>query len=227
MRGKWFTVRHRRELNPYAGWVLQTWGCSLPLAVLYDMPGLIWKYLLYWTSHMRGTISLYYAADLGGAWDIEYLSTDKTEVCLVMPRRVALPTGIILYTGEIQFSYLIQIGLLDSASAKIKAIGAQLPAEFYLLGSHSSHKISWHSAALLCEACDCCHVLQGMVGKVQWCHMCWPQRGPSLVVLCQCSCPQCNAQVMPRKGKHVLSLLPPPVLTWPVGWWHRRSPVLM
>lgn len=59
--------------------------------------------------------------------------------------------------------YLIQIGLLDSASANIKAIGAQLPAEFYLLGSHSSHNISWHSAALLCEACDCCHVLQGMV----------------------------------------------------------------
>lgn len=102
MRGKWFTVRHRRELNPYAGWVLQTWGCSLPLAVLYDMPGLIWKYLLYWTSHMRGTISLYYAADLGGAWDIEYLSTDKTEVCLVMPRRVALPTGWIYLTWNIK-----------------------------------------------------------------------------------------------------------------------------
>lgn len=105
------------------------------------------------------------------------------------------------WRNTILSSYLLQTGLLDSASAKIKAIGAQLPAEFYLLGSHSSHKISWHSAALLCEACDCCHVLQGMVGKAQWCHMCWPQRAPSLVVLCQCSCPQCNAQVMPRKGK--------------------------
>lgn len=131
------------------------------------------------------------------------------------------------WRNKISSSYLIQIGLLDSASPKIKAIGTQLPAEFYLLGSHSSPKNPPHSAALPCEACDCCHVLQGMVGKVQWCHMCWPQRGPSLAVLCQCSCPQCNAQVMPRKGKHMLSLLPPPVLTWPVGWWHRRSPVLL
>lgn len=36
----------------------------------------------------------------------------------------------------------MQIGLLDSVSTKIKATGAQLPAEFYLLGSLSSRKIS-------------------------------------------------------------------------------------
>lgn len=159
-------------------------------------------------------------------WNVVVLVLSKKGLTLEDEHMQA--TGKILYTGEIVLSsYSIQIGLFDSASAKIKAIGVQLPAECYLLGSHSSHKISQHSAALLCEACDCCHVLRGMVGKVQWCSMCWPQRGPSLVVLCQCSCPQCNAQVMPRKGKHVLSLLPPPVLIWPVGWWHRRSPVLL
>lgn len=42
---------------------------------------------------MRGILSLYYAADLGGAWDTEYLSTEKTEVCVGMSRRVALSTG--------------------------------------------------------------------------------------------------------------------------------------
>lgn len=166
------------------------------------------------------------SAESFGYWNVVVLVLSKKG----LTRRWAHTSdwyNFVHWRNTVLSSYLIQMGLLDSASAKIKAIGAQLPAEFYLLGSHSSHKISWHSATLLCEACDCCHVLQGMAGKVQWCHMCWPQCGPSLVVLCQCSCPQCNAQVMPRKGKHVLSLLPPPVLTWPVGWWHRRSPVLV
>lgn len=42
---------------------------------------------------MRGILNLYYVADLGGAWDVECLSTDKTEVFLGMPRRAALSTG--------------------------------------------------------------------------------------------------------------------------------------
>lgn len=32
---------------------------------------------------MRGILRLYCVADLGGAWDIEYLSTDKIEVLWV------------------------------------------------------------------------------------------------------------------------------------------------
>lgn len=46
-----------------------------------------------WTSNMRGTLSLYNVADLGGAWDIESLSTGKTQVFLGVPRRAALSTG--------------------------------------------------------------------------------------------------------------------------------------
>lgn len=43
-----------------------------------------------------------------------------------------------------------------------------------------------------------------MVGKVQWCHVCWPQRGPSWVVLCQCSCP--SAMLRLCQGKESMCL---------------------
>lgn len=98
---------------------------------------------------------------------------------------------MLLYTGEIVlFSCSIRVGLLDSASAKIKAIGAQLPAEFYLLASHSLHRISWHSAALVCEACDRCCLLQDIDSKLQWCHLCGPVESFCGGAVCQCSCLQ-------------------------------------
>lgn len=99
--------------------------------------------------------------------------------------------SMLLCTGEIVlFSCSIWVGLLDSASAKIKAIGAQLPAEFYLLASHSLHRISWHTAALVCEACDRCCLLQDIDSKLQWCYLCGPVESFCGGAVCQCSCLQ-------------------------------------
>lgn len=68
------------------------------------------------------------------------------------------------WRNRVLFSYLIQMGLLDWASAKVKAIAARFPADFCLLASHSPHKNSQHSAALVCEAWHCCFVLQAVTG---------------------------------------------------------------
>lgn len=51
---------------------------------------------------MRGILNLKNVAGLGGAWDIEYLRTDNTEVFLGVPRRAALSTEWIYLTWNIK-----------------------------------------------------------------------------------------------------------------------------